>query len=157
MDLTPTLLGLVGFDTAALHLDGLNALQPLPADRRLYFSGWMQQGPAGFVHGDRKFVYSPDRDAVIQYDLQADPLELAGAELPEAEARRISEEIGAWRKSTIFRPEPSSEGNVELFGAWLWKSNGRVSRLKDVEAEWPHGRPCGSDALRCQAAPPRSR
>ena len=35
MGLTATILGLVGFD----------ALKPLPPDRWLFFSGWMQEGP----------------------------------------------------------------------------------------------------------------
>ena len=132
-DLTPTILGLLGFEVGALNFDGVDALQPLPEDRKVYFSGWMQQGPSGFVQHDRKFVYNPDHDTVTMYRLKADPLELAGIELPEAEARRISEEIVAWRKATIFRPEPDRADNTALFGSWLWKENGRVSRIKGIE------------------------
>jgi arylsulfatase A-like enzyme len=130
MDLTPTILGLLGFDTNGMAFDGVDALRPLPKDRKLYFSGWMHQGPAGFVQDDRKFIYDPDRDTVMMYCLKTDPLELAGIELPQAEAGKISGEIMAWRKGTIFRPEAGHNGNTELFGAWLWKDNGRVSRMK---------------------------
>jgi lipoteichoic acid synthase len=133
-DLTPTILGLLGFDSKAMGFDGVDALQPLPEGRRVYFSGWMQQGPAGFVQGDRKFIYNPDRDDVALYRLKADPLELAGIALPEPQALQIRDEIVAWRKSTIFRP-PERGDNVELFGAWLWKDSGRVSRIKGIEAQ----------------------
>ncbi len=132
-DLTPTILGLLGFDSRALGFDGVDALQPLPADRKVYFSGWMQQGPAGFVQGDRKFVYNPDRKSVTLYSLKTDPLELAGIELPEPQARQIRDGIVAWRRATIFRP-PERGDNLELFGAWLWKDNGRVSRIRNIEA-----------------------
>jgi hypothetical protein len=29
-----------------LDFDGADALKPLPPDRRLFFSGWMQEGPS---------------------------------------------------------------------------------------------------------------
>jgi hypothetical protein len=86
------------------------------------------------VHDDRKLVYDPDRGTVTMYCLKTDPLELAGIELPGEEALRISGEIMAWRKGTIFRPEPGHNGGIELFGSWLWKDNGRVSRVKNAEA-----------------------
>lgn len=135
MDLTPTILGLLGFDLDGMGFDGADALRPLPGDRKLYFSGWMHQGPAGFVQGDRKFIYDPDRGTVTMYWLKMDPLELAGTELSQAQAQEISDEIMAWRKATIFRPETGRHGNTELFGAWLWKDNGRVSRIKSAEGK----------------------
>jgi len=134
-DLTPTILGLLGFDTSGMAFDGVDVLRPLPEDRRLYFSGWMQEGPAGFIQGDCKFIYDPDRNTVTMYRLKADPLELAGVELSKAEARQVSSEIVAWRKTTIFRPEANRTTNVELFGSWLWKGNGRVSKIKYVEGK----------------------
>jgi arylsulfatase A-like enzyme len=135
MDLTPTILGLMGFDVGEMGFEGADALGPLPRDRRLYFSGWMQQGPAGFVQDDRKFIFDPDRGAVTMYGLQTDPLELAGTELPQAQAHEISSEIMAWRKATIFRPDTGQNDRIELFGSWLWKDNGRVSRMKTAGVE----------------------
>lgn len=133
LDLTPTILGLLGFHLCGADFDGLDILQPVPQDRKVYFSGWMQQGPAGFVQNDRKFLYDPDRDSVTMYRLKADPLELSGIELPKGEAARIANDIIAWRKGTIFRAPASGQGPVELFGSWLWKDNGRVSRMKSTE------------------------
>jgi len=132
MDLTPTILGLLGVEVDTMAFDGADALRPLPKGRKLYFSGWMHQGPAGFVQDDRKFLYNPDRDTVLMYYLKTDPLELAGIELPEAEAKKISGEIMAWRKGTIFRPETGPSDHTELFGSWLWKDSGRVSRMRNA-------------------------
>jgi arylsulfatase A-like enzyme len=137
VDLAPTLLGLLGFDIERMHFDGLNALRPLPQGRKVYFSGWMQQGPAGFVQQDRKYVYDPvQRGSVMLYRLNADPLELSGLELPPGEAQRLSTEIINWRKSSIFRLDQAESGHTTLYDAWLCKWwNGRESKVKREEGK----------------------
>jgi arylsulfatase A-like enzyme len=137
LDVTPMLLGLLGFDAGAMGFDGVDALRPLPADRRVYFSGWMHQGPAGFVQGDRKYVYDPERETVTMYGLKSDPLEHEGTGLSQQEGEKISGAIAAWRRSTIFRSEVDDDRSAELFDAWLWKPNGRVSRLKEADEREP--------------------
>jgi len=145
LDVTPTLLGLLGFDAGAMGFDGVDALRPLPADRKVYFSGWMHQGPAGFVQGDHKYVYDPEKETVTAYGLKSDPLEQSGNELPQDQSEQISGAIAAWRKGTIFRTEMDDERSVELFDAWLWKPNGRVSRLKDAQQREPQDRYSGTN------------
>ncbi len=130
VDLTPTILGLLGFDIGLMDFDGVNALEPIPENRRVYFSGWMQQGPVGFIQGDRKFVYDPQHGKVTLYRLGADPLELAGLDLPQGEAERLSGEIIEWRRNTIFRLDDDAEGHTVLFDSWLCKWNGRRSTVK---------------------------
>ena len=130
MDLTPTILGLLGFDLDPMGFDGVNALEPLPEDRRIYFSGWMQQGPVGFVRGDSKYIYDPEHNRVMLYRLGADPLELRGLELPEGEAEKLSGEIIEWRRNTIFRLDDDADGHTPLFDSWLCKWNGRRSTVK---------------------------
>jgi hypothetical protein len=132
-DLTPTILGLLGIDTGPMDFDGADALKPLPTDRQVFFSGWMQEGPAGFMRRDHKYIYDPDRGTVTLYRLKADPLELSGIPVPQAEAQGISEQIVAWRKATILRPATNRNGNRELYSTWLWKDSGRVSRIRDAE------------------------
>ncbi len=68
VDLTPTLLALLGFDINDTDFDGVDALGPMPDDRKVYFSGWMRQSPAGYLKGSRKFVYNPTTKAVFTYD-----------------------------------------------------------------------------------------
>jgi len=135
MDLTPTILSVLGFDVAAMGFDGVNALEPLPSDRRTYFSGWMQQGPAGFIQQDRKFVYDPAHGGVSLYQLNSDPLELSGDDLPPERAQPLTREIGDWRRSTIFRLDQKEAGSTTLFDSWhcKWSKRNRDSTVRRIE------------------------
>ncbi len=130
VDLTPTLLGLLGFETETVGFDGVNVLGSIPESRKVYFSGWMQEGPAGFVQGERKFIYNPADRTVCVYDMSTDPLELARIELPEPKVQKIMDEIVAWRKSTFFWLDQQRSGEKALFGRWLCRWNNRVSSAK---------------------------
>jgi len=130
VDLTPTLLGLLGFETETVGFDGVNVLGSIPESRKVYFSGWMQEGPAGFVQGKRKFIYNPADRTVCVYDMSTDPFELARIELPEPMVQRIMDEIVAWRKSTVFRLDQQRSGRKVLFGRWLCRWTNRVSSAK---------------------------
>jgi len=137
IDLTPTLLGLLGFDTAGAGFDGLDALGPIPGGRAVYFAGWVRGGPSGFVRGQRKYIYDPAEKSVFYYDLAADPGELEAVVLPEQEAEAMSEGIIAWRKETVFRLRQSQRGEKLLFGRWLvwWRSRIFVKARYELEDE----------------------
>ena len=130
VDLAPTILALLGFDTSGGDFDGLNALGRMPQGRRVYFSGWMQQSPAGYVQGNRKFVYNPMDEMVSVYDLAIDPLELVRLELPEQEAGGIAQDVVAWRRNSIFRIGQQRTGQKTLFDSWLCRWSDRVSTAK---------------------------
>ena len=130
IDLTPTLLGLLGFETESSGFDGANALGPLPDERKVHFSGWMREGPAGFVQGNRKFVYHPTERTACLYDLAADPLELARIELTEKQVQDVADEIVAWRTDTVFRPNQLNAGRQTLFDRWLCRWTDRVSSAR---------------------------
>lgn len=131
VDLTPTLLALLGLEeTEAANFDGLNALGPLPDDRKVYFSCWLNQGHTGFIKNNRKFIYDPSSETVFAYDLNTDPLELAAMELPGEQARRTIEQILSWRKNSIFRIQQPRTGKRILFENWLCRWNNRVSSAK---------------------------
>lgn len=134
LDLTPTILGLLGFDVEPMLFDGSNAFEPLPADRRGYFSGWMQQGPAGFVQGSTKIVYHPEHNRVRLFRLNSDPLELNGIDFPRERALELSEEIIAWRRGTIFRMDEDARGETILFDAWHSRWSGRTSKVKYIDS-----------------------
>ena len=135
VDLTPTLLELLGFETEAVGFDGVNVLGSIPADRKVYFSGWMQEGPAGFIRGERKFIYNPTDKTVCVYDISTDPLELDRLELSEEHAQRIVDEIVAWRKSTIFMIDQQRTGKKVLFGRWLCRWTNRICSAKYYKKE----------------------
>lgn len=143
MDLTPTILSVLGFDIDAMHFDGVNALQPLPPDRRTYFSGWMQQGPAGFVEQDSKYVYDPAHNGVSLCHLSTDPLELSAADLPQEAAQQVSRDIMQWRRSTIIRLDQELTGHTTLFGSWYcrWNKRNRGSSVRYIEPAPPEAAP----------------
>jgi phosphoglycerol transferase MdoB-like AlkP superfamily enzyme len=130
VDLAPTLLALLGFDTQALGFDGVNALGPIPDDRKVYFSGWLSQSPIGFVKANQKFIYYPADKLVSAYDLSADPLELSPIELPDQQGREIAAYLIAWRKNTIFLLDQRRIGKKTLFDTWLCRWNNRVASAK---------------------------
>ncbi len=130
VDVTPTLLGLLGFEMDSAGLDGRNVLGPVPEDRKVYFTGWMGEGPSGFVQGNRKFVYHPIGKTACLYNLESDPLELAGIELPERQGQAVADEVVAWRTNTIFRPSQINTGRQLLFERWLCRWTGRVSSAR---------------------------
>ena len=138
VDLAPTLLALLGFDTNDAGFDGVNVLGHIPPDRKVYFSGWLRQSPAGFVKDNRKFIYYPasklvpsEVEGIVSvYDLSTDPLELSATELPEQLGREIADDILAWRKNTIFRLDQQRLGKKTLFANWLCRWNDRVASVK---------------------------
>ena len=133
VDFAPTILGLLGFETRPMSFDGFDALAPLPCDRKVYLSGWMQQGPAGFILGENKFVYDPETGEVVLYRLNMDPLELNGLKLPEVQAEQLRQEIVAWRRNTIFSMDEEAAGQTTLFGSWQSRWTGRRSKVKYIE------------------------
>jgi len=135
VDFAPTILNLLGFETSPMNFDGRDILAPLPSDRKVYLSGWMQQGPAGYVQGTTKFVYDPEDTTVTVFSLSTDPLELNDMELPPAEAETLSKQITDWRRGTIFKMNENSRGQKIVFDSWLAKWSGRRSRVKYVGNE----------------------
>ena len=130
VDLTPTLLALLGFDADGADFDGVNALGDVADDRKVYFSGWMQQGPAGFVKGTRKFIYNPANKMVSVYDLSTDPFEFVRIELSERQAQKVADDIIGWRRNSIFRLDRKRTGKKMLFDSWLCRWTGRVSSAR---------------------------
>lgn len=130
IDLTPTLLALLGFDTIDAGFDGCNILNRIPEDRKVYFSGWMTEGPAGFVQGDRKFIYNPVNKTTCVYNLSTDPLELARIELSQQKSMIFADEINTWRKNTVFRINQARTGQKVLFDSWICRWTDRISSSK---------------------------
>ena len=130
VDLAPTLLALLGLKTSSVGFDGVNVLGDIPEGRKVYFSGWMQQGPAGFVKGSYKFIYNPTNKTVSVYDLSSDPFELVRQELSEQQAQEIADEVITWRRNSVFRPEQKHTGKKILFDSWLCRWSNRVAWAK---------------------------
>ncbi len=130
IDVTPTLLALLGFDVESAGFDGVNALGEVPLERRIYFSGWLNDGPAGYIEDNIKYMHSPADRLVSIYDLNADPLEQNVIEPNQTQAKAIVEEIFAWRKETLLPLNQDPAGEKILFDRWLCSWNNRISHAK---------------------------
>jgi phosphoglycerol transferase MdoB-like AlkP superfamily enzyme len=135
VDLTPTLLGLLGFKATSVDFDGVNVLAPAMRNRRIYFSGWMQEGPAGYIEESRKFIHNPVNRTVCVYDIDDDPLESVRIELTQERAKKVADEIATWRKGTIIRIDQEKTGRKTLYDRWLCRWTNRVSSSKYLGEE----------------------
>jgi arylsulfatase A-like enzyme len=130
-DLTPTILSLMNFQIKQFNFDGLNAINA-PEDRKLFFSGWLPESPAGYIHKNKKFVYLPNNKMLTAYDLNNDPNETKILELTDPQAGKIINEIVSWRKKTITKMQQKQSGETILFDNWhcSWKN-----RLAEADFE----------------------
>ena len=127
VDLTPTLLAIMGFETKDAGFDGMNMLSDIQPQRKVFFSSWIHAGPAGFVENNLKYIYNPMEDTVFVYDLDADPFELTHKQLDEQQKQKAAEQIIKWRTSTFFNLNQTKSGEQTLFNSWLCKWNNHWS------------------------------
>jgi len=133
VDLTPTLLAMMGFNVEKVGFDGIDALKPISEDRRVYFSGWMQEGPAGYIQDNRKYIYDPMHKTTFVYNLDIDKREQIRLEVSELQAQKVAEDITTWRKNTIFQLNQERNGKKKVFDNWLCRWTHRVSSAKYEE------------------------
>ncbi len=134
VDVAPTLLALLGFETKKADFDGINVLGHIPDNRKVFFSGWMWIDPAGFVKGSHKFIYDPTNKTVSAYDLSADPLEFKRIDVPDREVHKIAQEIIMWRKNSVFQIQQRRTGQEILFEHWLCRWTNRFSYTKYINS-----------------------
>ena len=130
VDLTPTLLALLGFAISSAGFDGADALGVLPEGRKVHFSCWNQQGQAGFLRKEYKFALDPIAKMLSVYDLRNDPYELSGIEMAQAEAAKTVDKIISWRKDTLFQLPQTQKGKKVLFDNWTCWWNKRIAWAK---------------------------
>jgi phosphoglycerol transferase MdoB-like AlkP superfamily enzyme len=145
IDVTPTLLSLLGFDTKGQGFDGIDAITAEATDatlrssdslrstsRNLFFSTWMNNGPAGFAIGPKKFIYDPTNEMIIEFDLSKDPDESGGKFILKKNTKdyaRLISEILRWQKERFINLQPDSvEKYHRVFENWLCQTNSRKPR-----------------------------
>ncbi len=118
LDVTPTILQLLGFDIRQAGFEGKDAFAPSEANRRLYFSSWYTNSPIGFVEGDRKAVYWPYLDKICEFNLAADPGEKNPNDTPAGEAEDIINEILQWKQKSQIIVKDSELRKMMLYSHW---------------------------------------
>ena len=133
IDVVPTLLSLLGFDTKGEGFDGIDVLTAKATDRNLFFSTWMNNGPAGFIIGQKKFIYDPTNEMIIEFDLSKDSDESKGKFIlkknPQNRGDPLISEILRWQKERFINLQPDSiEKYQRVFENWLCQTNNREPR-----------------------------
>lgn len=99
LDVTPTLLSLMGFDINNANFEGINALGNSYDARRFYFSSWYSNSPMGFVQNNSKYIFYPSTGKVFAFDLALDPGEKSPVVVNNvAVANHIKKQIFSWQK-----------------------------------------------------------
>jgi len=125
LDVTPTILNLIGCDTSEAGFEGRDAFTPSAPDRRLYFSSWYSNSPIGYVEGNRKVVYWPYIDKVFEYDLARDQRERNAVEATAHEAMLIKEDLLQWQGRSRIEIDPDRRAQHFLYSRWQVFSDGR--------------------------------
>ena len=130
LDVTPTILALLGFDIRQADFDGEDALRPLggAADRRHFFSGFGRGAFRGYVEGTTKYVYTPQTGTVLQYNLVDDPEEKSPIQVAPPEADGVIEALTQWeRQQRLDFPAGRDVKPRLLFDHWRAWSSGQRS------------------------------
>jgi phosphoglycerol transferase MdoB-like AlkP superfamily enzyme len=131
IDVTPTLLNLLGFDIAEADFNGINALaQDMPV-RELFFSTWMKNGPAGFVIGRKKFIYDTTNEMMTVFELSKDPAEINGQFFMNntTDLTQTADKVMTWQRQMLITPPVKSKEEYQrIFDNWLCQTNSREPR-----------------------------
>ncbi len=125
LDVTPTILKLIGFDITDAEFEGKDAFMPSEANRRLYFSSLYPESPIGFVEDHRKVIYWPYLNKIFEYDLKSDPKEENPRTIDLGEAGHIKNDIKAWKNSTQIVVDAKLHTKHLLFSHWQVFSVGK--------------------------------
>jgi hypothetical protein len=125
LDVTPTLLSIMGADVSAAGFDGIDVLADPDAERRFFFSTWYRDSPFGFVEGTRKVVHWPPTNTVFEYDLAADPGERTPRTLEGAAKDEVIDAIRVWQASSVLDIPARRFREGVKYDHWRTFSSGR--------------------------------
>ncbi len=128
IDVTPTLLNLIGFDISGAGFEGKDALGEINPERRMYFSSWYVNSPLGFVEGDIKYMYWPAINTLFRYDLANDPYEQNPTTIDGPKKEAIIADIRQWEAATHFTVPARRFREEIVFDHWRVFSSGRTGR-----------------------------
>ena len=128
LDVTPTILNLIGFDTTKAGFEGQDAFVPSKPNRRFYFSSWFENSPLGYLEGNRKVIYWPYTDKVFEYNLDTDPEEQNPQTLSFEDMKQVKHDILQWEKKSQIFLDAKRHTTDFLFSHWQTFSAGRFAR-----------------------------
>ncbi|MBN2271422.1 MAG: sulfatase-like hydrolase/transferase [Sedimentisphaerales bacterium] len=127
LDVTPTILRLIGFDISSAGFDGRDALAEPHSQRRLYFSSLVPGSPAGFVENGRKVVFWPYINKAFEYDLTTDPQENDPQTISADQIDQIRAQINRWESQSQIAVDAKKHTKRFLYSHWQIFSAGRLA------------------------------
>jgi len=127
MDVTPTILSMIGFDISDAGFEGRDAMIPGDPARRLYFSSWHEDSPLGCVESGRKWIYWPYNDKLYTYDLVSDPGEISPQPVDTPDRQAIIDDLLAWQRGAQTAVHPRRFREKTVFTYWRAFSSGRTA------------------------------
>ncbi|MBT2323999.1 LTA synthase family protein [Variovorax paradoxus] len=98
IDILPTVVELLGLRIDGAQLPGESLLHAVDPERRLYYSSSIDWSFLSARRGQRKYVYSFERDPIEVFDLDKDPKELAALrDVDPGELASVREDLLEWR------------------------------------------------------------
>jgi len=140
LDVTPTILNLIGFDIGSADFDGRDALAEPNSQRRIYFSSLIPGSPTGFVEGSRKVVFWPYINKAFEYDLTTDPQETDPQAIPAEKIDQIREQINRWESKSQIAVDAKKRTNRLLYSHWHTFSADRLAWTYYVPSVVAEGR-----------------
>jgi lipoteichoic acid synthase len=112
VDIMPTVLDALGLAAEDATLPGASLLQPVPANRPLYFSGALDSEFMAMRRGGLKFIYNFERTPTEAYALDRDPGERhdIAATLPRKVLEEAEMDMLVWRER-VSRASFGAQGN----------------------------------------------
>lgn len=124
-DLPPTIAAMIGAAESWGGCEGLNALGPIPPDRKLYFASAFRDSPRGYLVGNRKCVYWPYNDRVYVYNLEEDPDEKRPGIIGDDEKQLVKDDVTRWITESRISIAPRRFRQRFLYDHWRTFASGR--------------------------------
>jgi len=136
LDVTPTLLSLLGASIEGAGFDGIDAMKAeRERPRRHSFSCWYSQSPFGWIEGDWKFVYWPSSDRLFRFDLASDPMEKQPLLMPESAIRPAVDEFFSRAAAQRIDIPARRFRELRLYDRWRVFCDGRFGRAAYLPAD----------------------
>lgn len=121
IDILPTITDLLGLQVQGARLPGRSLLQPVEADRKLFYSTSMESSHLAMRIGPKKYIYSYGQDAVQVFNVANDPKEARPLPaLQPAASMEVRQELLQWKAQTEMAmfARPEAAAGQTTAGAW---------------------------------------
>lgn len=120
IDILPTVAELLGYRVQNARLPGVSLLQPVEANREMYYSASIESSFLAMRRGEKKYIYSYDRAPIAVFDLATDPTEEKPLPSPSAaESKELKQALLEWKIQTEMSMYARPQNSTRPDGPWV--------------------------------------